>query len=130
MTSPMPAFLGDAIGNAGRQGSIPELYTKERLFVAEYINDQSVPDFSLARCRVEPGVTTQLHSLSVHEWYAIESGRGSMDLNGEEQQMSAGSVVQIPRGIKQRITNTGDRDLIFFCVCTPRFTTASYTAHE
>ena len=129
MTSLLPAFLSVAVENACQQKSIPEFYTEERLFVAEYVNDQAVPGFSLARCRVASGMTTQLHSLSVHEWYAIESGQGLMNLNGKEQQVSAGSVVQIPKGMKQRITNTGGQDLIFFCVCTPRFTTDSYTSH-
>ena len=74
----MPAFLnlGDqaSSSSAKPQNDIPEHYFGERLYAAEYINDETVPDFSLARCRVEPGVTTQLHSLSVDEWYVVESG--------------------------------------------------------
>ncbi|MGI9286146.1 MAG: cupin domain-containing protein [Pseudomonadales bacterium] len=130
MMAILPAFLGPIIADAGQQAPIAEFYTDERLFVAEYINDQVLPNFSLARCRVKPGITTQLHSLLVHEWYVIESGRGLMDLDGEEQMVSVGSVVQIPQGTQQRITNTGHRDLVFFCVCMPRFTNDSYTSHE
>ena len=130
MTIPIPTFVTTAAENECQQELIPEFYTEERLFVAEYVNDQAVPGFSLARCRVESGVTTELHSLAVNEWYAIESGQGLMDLNGEVHQVSAGSVVQIPIGTKQRITNTADQDLIFFCVCTPRFTTVCYRSHE
>jgi oxalate decarboxylase/phosphoglucose isomerase-like protein (cupin superfamily) len=35
-------------------------------------------------------------------------------------------VVQIPPGCRQRITNTGSRDLLFLVVCTPRFTLTAY----
>lgn len=126
----LPAFLGPIIADASQQAPIPEFYTDERLFVAEYVNDQALPNFSLARCRVERGITTQLHSLVVHEWYVIESGQGLMYLGGEKQMVSVGSVVQIPQGTQQRITNTGQQDLVFFCACTPRFTTDSYTSHE
>ena len=37
-----------------------------------------------------------------------------------------GAVVLIPPGIRQRITNTGEADLIFLAVCTPRFTRTVY----
>ena len=35
-------------------------------------------------------------------------------------------MVLIPPGTRQRITNTGDADLIFLAVCTPRFTRVAY----
>ena len=130
----MPAFLnlGDqaSSSSAKPQNDIPEHYFGERLYAAEYINDETVPDFSLARCRVEPGVTTQLHSLSVDEWYVVESGEGRMQLGSQEQDIRSGAIVQIPRGVNQRVTNTGAEDLIFFCVCTPRFTLETYFTDE
>ena len=130
----MPAFL-----NLGAQASsssaklktnIPERYFGERLYAAEYINDEAIAGFSLARCRVEPGVTTQLHSLSVDEWYVIESGAGRMELDSQEKDVKPGAIVQIPRGVNQRISNTGAQDLIFFCICTPRFTPETYSTDE
>jgi hypothetical protein len=85
----MPSFLNlgalASSGSAKPQTNIPERYFSERLYASEYINDEVIPDFSLARCRVEPGVTTQLHSLSVDEWYVIESGEGQMELGSEEK---------------------------------------------
>ena len=36
-----------------------------------------------------------------------------------------GDVVRIPAGVAQRIGNTGDDQLIFYAICTPRFTTAA-----
>lgn len=129
-----PAFLNlgaqASCGSGKPQSNIPERYFSERLYAAEYINDQTIPDFSLARCRVEPGVITQLHRLSVDEWYVIESGEGRMQLDSQQQDLSAGAIVQIPRGVNQRIHNTGAQDLIFFCVCTPRFTPETYSTDE
>jgi mannose-6-phosphate isomerase-like protein (cupin superfamily) len=58
--------------------SKPEVWTAERCYITELFNDDAWPEFSLARCRVEPGVTTQLHALSVHEVYVIEQGQGLM----------------------------------------------------
>jgi oxalate decarboxylase/phosphoglucose isomerase-like protein (cupin superfamily) len=35
--------------------------------------------------------------------------------------VEAGSVVVIPEGCEQSITNTGKDDLVFLALCTPRF---------
>jgi mannose-6-phosphate isomerase-like protein (cupin superfamily) len=85
---------------------------------------------SLARCRVAPGVTTALHALTVREWYVIESGVGRMRLGDEEYRVRAGDTVAIPAGCPQQIANIGADDLLFLCVCVPRFTPECYTALE
>jgi mannose-6-phosphate isomerase-like protein (cupin superfamily) len=41
-----------------------------------------------------------------------------------------GDVVVIPAGTQQQITNEGTSDLVFYCVCSPRFTPGSYTSLE
>ena len=48
---------------------------------------------------------------------------------GDEEPRSVvpGDVVPIAPGCRQRIANTGNNDLIFLAVCTPRFT---YDAYE
>ena len=56
-----------------------EVATDERCWITELLNeDDRLTDVSVARTRVEPGVTTQLHALTVLEWYVIESGTGRM----------------------------------------------------
>ena len=111
--------------------SKPEVWTSERCFIAEVLNDAAWPEMSIARCRVEPGVTTQLHTLSVHEVYIIESGHGAMHLgNGDPFDVGPGDVVTIPKQTEQSITNTGNADLVFVCVCTPRFSPDTYTSLE
>ncbi len=87
---------------------------------------------SIARARVEPGVTTQLHRLrGVIERYLIAGGSGLAkigDLNPER--VSPGDVVVIPEGMNQQISNDGTTDLIFYCICSPRFTKDCYEALE
>lgn len=112
-----------------RDKAKPEVWTSERCFISELLNEPDYPAVSIARCRVEPGVTTENHSLSVHEVYVIEAGSGMMMLGDQEPfPVGPGSVVTIPKDAAQCIRNTGDGDLIFLCVCTPRFTTDCYTA--
>ena len=111
--------------------SVEEVWTVERCFIRELINHESIPEYSLAESRVEPGVTTQLHSLTVREWYVIMQGTGLMEIDGgPEFGVGPGDSFEIPAGVSQRITNTGDSDLLLQCVCLPRFTMDSYESVE
>ncbi len=109
----------------------PEIWTSERCYVAELVNDPAWPEFSLARCRVEPGVTTERHALSVHEVYVIRRGSGRM-YRGDEPpfEVGPGDAVTIPPQVAQRIANAGDADLVFDCLCSPRFLRECYTSLE
>ena len=114
-----------------KAGNIEELWTGERCYIRELINAESIPDFSLADSRVEPGVVTELHSLSVREWYYITQGSGLMEVDGGPQiEVGPGDTVEIPAGVSQRITNTGKDDLLLQCVCLPRFTPDCYKSLE
>lgn len=111
--------------------SKPEVWTGERCFITELVNDEAWPEFSLARTRVEPGVTTQLHALSVHEIYVIESGTGRMTVGDTAPfPVGPGDTVTIPRDVAQSIENSGSIDLIFVCVCAPKFSQECYTSLE
>ncbi len=114
-----------------RQDIDQETWTSERCFIRERLNDPSVSDVSLAETRVEPGVTTELHRLTVNEWYIMSSGIGLMEVGDEEPfRVEPGDVVVIPADTSQRISNTGDEDLLFQCICMPRFTPESYESLE
>lgn len=122
-------MIGGMLIRSGKHGQ--EFHTRERVSVTELLNDPAVPAVSLARCRVQPGVTTELHRLDVAEWYVLEQGEGLMEVGGGEPfAVGPGDVVAIPAGTSQRITNTGDRDLVLQCVCLPRFTEEAYTPLE
>jgi mannose-6-phosphate isomerase-like protein (cupin superfamily) len=107
-----------------------EILTRERCYIREIFNDPRVPQWSLAECRVEAGVTTELHRLAVDEWYVIVEGEGLMEVDGKAETIGPGDTVIISKGAPQRITNNGNRDLRFQCVCMPRFTAACYEALE
>lgn len=108
-----------------------EFATDERCYILEWWNDPSDEDASIARARVAPGVTTALHRVSVNERFLILEGRGLMRV-GElaPAEVGVGDVVIIPAGVAQQISNTGDDDLVFACVCTPRFRPECYESLE
>ena len=105
-----------------------EYYFTEGCHILESWNDPTDPAASIARARVAPGMTTRWHALAgVKERYLIISGQGRAEV-GEEtaESVTAGDVVIIPPGVRQRIANTGDTDLMFYAICTPRFTPDCY----
>ena len=106
------------------------IWTEERCFIVEIWTHPLDPGVSLARARVAPGVTTAKHALASDERYLIERGRGRVELDGIETEVSSGDVVLIPRGTTQRIQNLGSEDLVFLCVCTPRFEPVHYEDRE
>jgi mannose-6-phosphate isomerase-like protein (cupin superfamily) len=108
-----------------------EFFTDERchILVTDAIDDDTV---SIARARVEPGVTTAWHSLTgVDERYVMISGSGLVEVgDGDPARVGPGEVVAIPAGVRQRITNTGPDDLVFLCICSPPFTPECYVDLE
>lgn len=105
-----------------------EYYFEEGCHILELLNTPDDPDVSIARARVPPGVTTRWHCLKgTTERYVILSGTGRAEV-GEQapQEVAAGDTVFIPAMCRQRITNTGEDDLVFLAVCTPRFVLGAY----
>jgi mannose-6-phosphate isomerase-like protein (cupin superfamily) len=105
-----------------------EFFTEEGCFIREMWNRPEDGDVSIARARVRPGVTTARHRLKdTVERYVIMEGTGVVEIGDlPPTEVEAGDVVIIPQNTGQQITNTGDRDLIFLCVCTPRFVPEQY----
>ena len=105
-----------------------EVYTQERCHIVELLNDEASPNLSMARCRVSPGIITQLHALDqVEETYVIESGSGVMDDGkGNLIDVDIGDSVKIDKNHPQRIRNTGKIDLVFLVICVPRFLPKCY----
>jgi mannose-6-phosphate isomerase-like protein (cupin superfamily) len=111
--------------------AVPEVFTEERCFVLEHWNDNADAGVSIARARIQPGVTTALHSLSVDERYLVASEEVRMDAEGlAPTPFESGDVVLVPAGRRQRITNTGKEYLVFLCICTPRFEPRHYRNEE
>ncbi|MFC3550084.1 cupin domain-containing protein [Lysobacter cavernae] len=109
-----------------------EFFTQERCWILEIINSTKDDAVSIARARVEPGVTTQLHRLNgVDERYLIIAGKGAVRVGGGiEHVVGEGDVVVIPSGMSQQIANIGPSDLLFYCICSPRFAPDCYETLE
>ena len=118
------------MAEAGSDGV--EYYTEERCHILEFLNTEAAPDASIARARVEAGVTTKRHRVAgTVERYVIVSGQGTAYVEGREPEpVTAGDVVIIPAGAAQAIANTSDADLVFMCICTPRFEWDNYESLE
>lgn len=113
-----------------RSNAVSEFLTSEGCWILEVANDAGDPAVSISRARVPPGVTTEWHHLQgIEERYVIVSGRGRVEAGDlPPAEVSAGDVVRIPANARQRIANIGDGDLVFWCVCTPRFVESAYLA--
>jgi len=109
-----------------------EFATPERCSILEVWNDAGDSAASIARARVAAGTTTQWHRLrGVVERYLIVAGSGFVEVGSSiAQAVRPGDVVVIPAELPQRITNTGRDDLVFYAICSPRFTPECYESLE
>lgn len=109
-----------------------EFLTEERCYITELSNSEDDPDVSIARARIEPGITTRWHRLKgTIERYSIISGKGIMELDDQQPcEVNAGDTVLIPPMCSQRITNIGSEDLVFLAICSPRFIETAYQDTE
>ncbi|WP_020158908.1 cupin domain-containing protein [Methylobacter marinus] len=109
-----------------------EFYTDEKCFIVEMLNTPDDEACSIARARVEPGITTCLHAvLGTVERYVILEGEGEVEIDGAPcVPVGPADVVSIPAGRSQRIKNTGTTSLVFLAICTPRFRPESYVDLE
>lgn len=105
-----------------------EFYTSEKCYITELSNTPDDPDVSIARAKVEPGVTTRWHRLKgTVERYYIVNGTGRVEVGKlSPKEVKPGDIVLIPPMCRQRITNIGSEDLVFLAICTPRFSNDVY----
>ena len=109
-----------------------EFMTPEGCSILESWNNDDDPAVSIARARVKPGVTTKLHRVDgLAERYLIIAGSALVTIGDREaERVAPGDVVVIPPGISQKAMNDGQVDLIFYCICTPRFSQEAYKELE
>ena len=105
-----------------------EFFTEEKCHILEIVNTPTFKDYSLAQARVESGITTEWHWLKdTDELYYILSGVGLMEIGDDfKKEVKSGDAIFIPKMEKQRIHNTSDSDLVFLCICTPRWEAGNY----
>ncbi len=110
-----------------RAAESAEFDTSELCAILELSNTDGDDACSIARARVAPGVTTRWHVLEgIAERYVIVEGRGRAEVGGVVSEVLPGDVVLIPAGCRQRIANTGEGELVFLAICTPRFRPEAY----
>ncbi|MGH8428450.1 MAG: cupin domain-containing protein [Gammaproteobacteria bacterium] len=112
---------------------ITEYYFEaEGCWISEWWNAPEDEAVSIARARVEPGVTTHWHRLrGIAERYTILEGKGRAEVSdAQPRDVGPGEVVAIAPNVPQRITNTGPGDLVFLAICTPRFRPDAYESVE
>jgi len=105
-----------------------EYYFDEGCFITELSNTIDDSEVSIARARVESGVTTKWHYLrGVTERYVILEGVGKVEIGElDPQEVTVGDIVIIPAGVRQRISNIGGGSLLFLAICSPRFEESVY----
>jgi len=105
-----------------------EYYTDERCHILELLNTSIISDQSIARARVKPGVTTAWHSLNhTSEIYYILEGLRKVEVGDKPARViKKNELIYIPKNVNQRIKNIGTQDLIFLCICVPRFQQKNY----
>ena len=105
-----------------------EYYFEEGCYIIETSNSVDDEDVSIAQARVEKGQRTKWHSLvNTTERCVILSGCGSVEVGTAEPcDITTGDVVIVPASTRQRIKNTGENDLLFLAICSPRFQKKNY----
>ena len=115
--------------NLFRPDESKEFFTNERCHILEMLNNHdTTKPFSIARARVEPGVTTAWHRLNgIVEYYYILSGEGLMEI-GEDPgfEVKKNDIIRIEENKAQRIKNITEEDLVFLLICNPPFTDENY----
>lgn len=109
-----------------------EYFTRENCFITEILNTKDYTQVSIAQARIEPGVSTEPHVLRcLDEIYYVLSGEGRATVNQKSFDLKPGTTLLIPRGSIQSAVNTGEEDLVFLCICSPRFSEENYSSlHE
>lgn len=111
-----------------KHDSVEEYYFEEGCHITETSNSADDEDVSIAQARVEKGQQTKWHYLeNTTERYVILSGRGTVEIGANPAcDVTIGDVVIIPANTRQRIKNTGEEDLLFLAICSPRFQRKNY----
>ncbi|MFC1998467.1 cupin domain-containing protein [Chloroflexota bacterium] len=99
--------------------------TKDTSIAREILSpaNSSLFNQSLAEAIVPQGKATDEHyHIETEEIYYIVMGNGLMMIGDEKREVNAGDGIVIEPGMKHKIWNTGNSDLVFLCCCSPAYT--------
>jgi len=101
-----------------RRSELRAFTTKDGSEIREYLHTAVQ---SLAEATLAPGQSTQRHYHAVsEEIYLIVAGSGTMELDGDEQTVSADDAVLIPAGSWHTLTG-GPEGVRLLCCCVPPY---------
>ncbi|MDI6807270.1 MAG: cupin domain-containing protein [Candidatus Aenigmarchaeota archaeon] len=93
--------------------------TKDKSEIREYFHSLNL---SLAEALLKPGQVTQYHlHKKSEEIYYILDGKGLMNIEGKESEVAEKQAIYIAPGKRHKITNVGEKPLIFLCACSPAY---------
>ena len=104
--------------------SVRAFLTKDESEIRELLApaNSSLRRQSLAEARVAPGRATRRHCHpDTEEIYYILQGEGRMELEGEFRNVGEGDGIVILPGQVHGIRNSGTRELVFLCCCSPPY---------
>jgi mannose-6-phosphate isomerase-like protein (cupin superfamily) len=82
--------------------------------------DNVATHYSLALARLPRGQKSLSHRLKTSsEVYIVTEGTGIIHVEDEAAEVEPGVLVYIPPGALQWIENSGDSDLVFYCIVDP-----------
>jgi mannose-6-phosphate isomerase-like protein (cupin superfamily) len=84
------------------------------------IKDGIPTHYSVALARMPRGARNLPHRLKTSsELFIVTEGRGIMHVDDRAAEVSAGTLVFVRPGALQWTENTGDVDLVFYCIVDP-----------
>lgn len=99
-----------------------ELETSDGFYITEWWNTPEDPALSVARMRIESGVSTQPYQLhGITERYLFLSGNGFVEIDGVVHRVGPGDGMLIKPGAWRSVTNKGMNDMGWLAICRPRF---------
>jgi mannose-6-phosphate isomerase-like protein (cupin superfamily) len=105
----------------------PHERVMNRSVLCELLHPDKTPEASDLACSIAHAIVPKGESTLPHrllestELYYILKGTGSMQIDGESSTVRPGQIVLIPPGAVQHIRNTGNCDLVFLCVVSPKW---------
>jgi len=109
---------------AGYKGSEPYV-TKDGSVIRELLHPRRAGismQQSLAEARVAAGMETALHCHGIsEEIYHITAGEAIVTLGDKVLKVEKGDSVLIAPGIWHKVKNTGRKELVLLCCCSPAY---------
>jgi len=75
--------------------------------------------YSLAHCTINPGNSSNPHTMKTSEIFYILQGSGIVHVGEEQKQITKNETIFVPPMSKQFIENNGEIDLIALCIVDP-----------